>query len=177
MNSTEPSPRAMTKSSIVAFSNAGLPRIRSMTIVVPSSGVRKRSARPAVSVVALVGVAGAGDHVVAGAVAEVRPAGDAEALHGLPMLLGVGRLEERALVLVFVDAEPRERPDDPLGPLGAVAGGVGVFDAQHESAAVLAGVQPVVQRRSRAADVEHAGRRRREAHAGLVVNHVRSPGW
>ncbi len=45
-NTGEPSARAITKSSIFAFSNVGSPRTRSTTFVSPSSGVRNRSARP-----------------------------------------------------------------------------------------------------------------------------------
>ena len=42
---------------------------------------------------------------------------------------------------------------------------VGVLDAKHERAAMPAGVEPVEERSARAADVEIAGRRRRESDA------------
>ena len=54
----------------------------------------------------------------------------------------------------------------PLDHLVRRALGVGVLDAQHEHAAVAAREQPVEERRARAADVQVAGGRRREADAG-----------
>ena len=73
--------------------------------------------------------------------------------------LEVGSLEA---IIVGRDADPGERIDDPLRPLGAVPGLVGVLDPEHERAAALAGEGPVVQRRARPADMERAGRRRGE---------------
>ena len=72
-----------------------------------------------------------------------------------------------------MDADPRERVDDPLGPLRPVAGLVGVFDAQHERAAESLREGPVVQRRARPADVEEAGRRWGESESRGTA-HVRS---
>ena len=47
--------------------------------------------------------------------------------------------------------------------------GVGVLDAQHEHAAMPPRVEPVEERRARAADVKVSGRRRREADANHLV--------
>ena len=66
------------------------------------------------------------------------------------------RLEVRALV--GRHAQPVEGGDDPVGPLGAVAHLVGVLNAQHEGAAVLAHEEPVEERGPGAADVEVPGR-------------------
>ena len=88
------------------------------------------------------------------------------------MLLGVLALEVRALEVrvVGADADPGQRVDDALRPLGPVAGLVGVLDAQHERAAVALGERPVAQRGAGAADVEEAGGRGREAEAGADVH-------
>ncbi len=83
---------------------------------------------------------------------------------------GVLTLEVRALEVLVVggDPDPRQRVDDPLRPLGAVAGLVGVLDPQHEGTAEAASQRPVVQRRARPTDVERAGRRRRETEARAI---------
>src|SRR5690606_19358900 len=73
-------------------------------------------------------------------------------------------LEVRALVAAPGDADPVERGQDALGPLGPVTCRVGVLDAQHEHPALLLGEDPVLQRRTGAADVEHTGRGRGEAY-------------
>ena len=112
--------------------------------------------------------------VLAGAVAVVGAARRRSSVLRRPrVLVGVRRLEV---------AGPRRCParcrssrsarEDALGPLGPVARGVGVLDAQHEHAAVLLGVDPVLQRRAGAADVEHTGRGGGEAHA---YRHVPQP--
>ena len=75
-------------------------------------------------------------------------------------------LEVRALVddvLVPIEAEPLEPLEDRAGALVGAARLVGVLDAQQELAAVLARVEPVEERRSRAADVQVAGGRGRES--------------
>ena len=79
-------------------------------------------------------------------------------------------LEDRALVPV--QPEPRQGAIDPLGPLVAVALGVGVLDAQQERTALLTGEEPVEQGRAGASDVEIAGRRRREANPRAVGTRV-----
>ncbi len=79
-------------------------------------------------------------------------------------------LEVRTLVPVHTD--PAERALDAVDPLVAVALGVGVFDAQHERAAVLTRVDPVVQSGLGSADVEVTRRRRRKPHAWGARGHV-----
>ena len=93
---------------------------------------------------------------------------------GLAVLRLVGRLEVGALEdrVVAIDPDPGEGRDDALGPLGTVAGGVGVLDAQDEPAAGPLGQCPVEQRRTSTADMEHAGGRGSETNP----NHARPPG-
>ena len=79
-------------------------------------------------------------------------------------------------LLVPVEPEPLERVEDVVDQLGPVALGVGVLDAQEERAAGVAGEQPVEQGGAGAADVQVAGRRRREAAAGPALRlHLRHP--
>ena len=65
--------------------------------------------------------------------------------------------------LVEVEPEPVERLLDLLDRAGRLAGLVGVLDAQHRDAAVVAGEQPVVEGGANASDVEVPGRRGAEA--------------
>ncbi len=60
---------------------------------------------------------------------------------------------------VPIEAEPAQAVEDDVHGFLRVARGVGVFDAQDERAAGVAGVKPVEQRGARAADVEVAGGR------------------
>ncbi len=76
--------------------------------------------------------------------------------------------------LVPVEAEPPERVDDELDVLVGRARAVGVLDAQDEDAAVVAREQPVEQRRAGAADVQVAGRARREPYAHLPAHRPRT---
>ena len=73
--------------------------------------------------------------------------------------------------LVPVEPQPAQAVDDARHHVPRRALGVGVFDAEHERAAVPAGEQPVEERRARAADVEIAGGRRRKTNAdhGSIV--------
>ncbi len=64
---------------------------------------------------------------------------------------------------VRIQPEPVEVVADRLVELGPRALPVGVVDAQHEPAAVLPGEQEVVKRGADVADVQPAGRGRREA--------------
>ena len=64
---------------------------------------------------------------------------------------------------VPIEAEPLQPVDDGVDRRLRGALAVGVFDAQHHPAAVLLGVEPVEQRRARAADMQKAGGRRSEA--------------
>ncbi len=74
------------------------------------------------------------------------------------MALGVVALEVRAFEggVIRMDADPCEGIDDALVPLGPVAIGVGVLDAQHERAAKSLGERPVVERGAGTAHVEVA---------------------
>ncbi len=130
---------------------------------------RPEAAVPAVAVVAPVLVTGPGDDVLAGAVAVVSAPLLVELLRRGCVLGQVGRLEVRSLVLAGVDAEPGESADDAIDPLGLVARRVGVLDPQHHRAAGLQRQCPVEQDRPRAADMEHAGRRRRKAQPDVRI--------
>ncbi len=97
--------------------------------------------------------------VVPGAVAVVRLPGQVQLSAGGGVSLGIVRLEQRPFVGPALDAEPVQRVEDALHPLRTVPGRVGVLDPQHELAAVLAGVDPVLQGRSRSADMKQSSRR------------------
>ena len=71
--------------------------------------------------------------------------------------------DERAFVPV--EAEPSHPVEDPFDHLLRRSLDVGVFDPQHEHAAVPARVEPVEERRAGAADVEVAGGRGSEPDA------------
>ena len=58
-----------------------------------------------------------------------------------------------AYALVELDAEPLERLDDVLLRTGNEAVGVGVLNAEHEVAAVLARKEIVVERGAHTADM------------------------
>ena len=79
--------------------------------------------------------------------------------------LGVARraLELVDDVAVPIEAEPRQAVEDRLDGRGRRARAIGVLDAQQVLAAVMAGVQPVEERRARAADMQKAGGRGGEA--------------
>ena len=80
--------------------------------------------------------------------------------------LAVRRVRAALLdALVPVDLEPGERLDELAVALFAVAGGVGVFDAEDQLAPRVPGVGPVVERRADHADVRQARRRGAEPHA------------
>jgi len=66
-------------------------------------------------------------------------------------------------VAVPIEAEPRQAVDDRLDGRRRGARAVGVLDAQQVLAAVMAGVQPVEERRARAADMKITGGRGGEA--------------
>ena len=78
---------------------------------------------------------------------------------------------------VPIEPEPAQAVDDAGDHLPRGALGIGVFDAQHERAAVPAGVEPVEQRRPGAADVEIAGRRGSEADADHLLILACSRDW
>ncbi len=64
---------------------------------------------------------------------------------------------------VRLEAEPLQVIPDQLVELGSRALAVGVVDPEDEGAAMFPGKQIIVQRRADVADVQPAGRRRREA--------------
>src|SRR5437667_9430400 len=112
-------------------------------------------------------------------------------MYALPSEQAVGdflvALHARALehgLLVPVEAQPGEPVEDHLRMLVGRAGLVGVFDAQQELAAFVAGVQPVEKRGASASDVEEAGGGGGEADAGghetgvrCWVSGVRRSAW
>jgi hypothetical protein len=65
--------------------------------------------------------------------------------------------------LVPVHPEPAQPLQDHVDVLGLVPRGVGVLHAQDERAAGVAGIEPVEKRGAGAADMKHAGGRRRKA--------------
>ena len=69
---------------------------------------------------------------------------------------------------VKVDAEPAEGLDDVFLCTGHKAIGVGVFDAENEFAAVLAGKEVVIECCAHSTDVERAGGRGCETHANVA---------
>jgi hypothetical protein len=74
---------------------------------------------------------------------------------------GAGELEDS--VAVPVEAEPAHPVEDRVNRGLGGADAVGVFDPQQEAAAMVAGEEPVEQGRARAAQMQEAGRRGREA--------------
>ena len=79
--------------------------------------------------------------------------------------LGVPRPELRLVIFVAVpiEAEPAQPVEDRVDRRLGRARLVGVLDPQQVLAAVVAGEQPVEQRGARAADMQEAGGRGREA--------------
>ena len=90
---------------------------------------------------------------------------DVETLH---LLVGAERAADVG-TLVPVEPEPLHGAKDYLGVLLGGAGRVGVVDSQDEGAVVRAGEGPVVDRGARAADVQLARGRGREADADGTV--------
>ena len=77
---------------------------------------------------------------------------------------------------VPVEPEPVEAVEDRVDRGLGRALAVGVLDAQQERAAEALGVEPVEQRRARAADVQEAGRGGGEAGDDLGHGHARVNG-
>ena len=167
------------KSSSARCGNSTSPRTRSWTSTTPSSGVRKRRARPsprgspeiaAVPVVARRRVPGRRPlprplvDLLARARAGVQRAAVPQGLDRRRVCRLLRRLEVGALV--GGHAEPVQGVDDAVRPQGPVARLVGVLDPQDEGPPVLAHEEPVEERGPRAPDVEVAGRRRGEARPG-----------
>ena len=77
------------------------------------------------------------------------------------MALGARELADR--LAVPVEPEPFEPVENGRDRSLGRALAIGVLDAQQERSAETFGVEPVEQRRTRAADMQESGRRRREA--------------
>ena len=183
----------MTKSSMLAWSNSMRPCTRSSNVVSPS-GTRKRIARgaPAASRAATSAARERAARAVVhpGAARGFarprvwpsdRPACSSSDTRGRsrPARAAAARYLSSRSVWKYgacgpptpgpsshVESEPPHAVENAGDHVGRRALDVGVFDAEDERAAVPAGVEPVEQRRARAADVEIAGRRRRETDAG-----------
>ena len=67
--------------------------------------------------------------------------------------------------LVPIETEPPKVAEDHLLRLESGAGLIGVFHSHDERAAMVAGKEPVENRRARTADVEMTGGRRSETNA------------
>ena len=94
-------------------------------------------------------------------VTAIGAAGREQLLGDLAMALGALELADR--LAVPVQAEPFEPVENRVDRRLRRAFAVGVLDAQQERAAEALGVEPVEQSRARAADMQEAGRRGREA--------------
>src|SRR5690606_24766265 len=95
------------------------------------------------------------------------------AVHALRLEIGtVGAADLGALVPI--QAEPAEGVEDRRGVLRRAPLLVGVLDSKYECASMPSGVEPVVERGARTADVQAARGRRGEANPGML-RHVRTP--
>ena len=117
------------------------------------------------------------------AVAVVRVTGGDEAIGHRPIAIDPLRLRVGAVrpadprPFVPIEAEPSQAVENALDHVGRRALDVGVLDAQHEHAAMTTGKEPVEERGPRAADVQIAGRRRRESHAGCGHDAIVTSGY
>jgi hypothetical protein len=92
----------------------------------------------------------------------------------LGMAIGAGELEHG--IAIPVDAQPFQAREDRVDRRLRRARAVGILDTEQEFAAVMAGIQPVEQRRPCAAEVQVASRRRRKARDDRRARGRRS-GW
>ena len=83
------------------------------------------------------------------------------ALHGSVIEGAAFALADR--LAIKIEPEPVEHLDDLVDVGGRCEFRVGVFDAQHQFAAAVTGVEPVEQRRTRRAEMRKPGGRRRES--------------
>ena len=97
-----------------------------------------------------------GADVVGGGGGVVRVSAGEKLVECLGVPLGPLGLEDRPLV--EIEVQPPQGVEDLVDVLRRGPRPVGIFDPQHEGAAVAPRQQPVVQRRSRAADVQCPGR-------------------
>ena len=101
---------------------------------------------------------------IGGAVTRVRVSGLDQATRGEAIPIEPLRLKVRRVrpsdVRPFVPAqpEPAQAVEDAGDHVGRGSLDVGVFDAEQERAVVAARIEPVEERRARAADVQIAGR-------------------
>ena len=102
--------------------------------------------------------------------ARIGVAGGAQSLGQGVIAFEALRLEIRPLVPI--QPQPAQAIEHRLDQLGAGAVGVSVFDAQDKDAALIAGEEPVEERRARAADVQEAGGRRRKPNPNFIFSHV-----
>ena len=77
------------------------------------------------------------------------------------MLLRIVALAKGAFIRL--EAKPRHRRNDDVDPLFSISVSVGIFNAQEEHAAGMAGEEPIEERRARTSDMEEPSWRRREA--------------
>ena len=129
----------MTRSSSVSFGNSMRPADQVVPRGQPSSGMRMR-------------IAPSSSYAFPSATSRSRLL--AAVLHPVELE------RDRA---VPVEAEPAQRLLNLVDRLGDLAARVGVLDPQAELAALVTGEEPVEERRVYPADVEKAGRARREA--------------
>ena len=84
-----------------------------------------------------------------------------------------GEMRLKIRLAVPVEAEPFHAIEDRVDRRLGGARLVGVLDPEHEAAAAMARVEPVEQGRAGAADVQEAGRRRRETGDDFACAHAR----
>ena len=109
------------------------------------------------------GLGAHGGEVIGREVAAIGFAGGEHGVRDLRMAGGAGGLEDG--LFIAVEAEPVQPVQDGLGGGVGAAGAVGVFHAEQEGAAVVAGEEVVEQRGAGAADMQHAGGGRGETGA------------
>ena len=81
----------------------------------------------------------------------------------MPIQIEALGLKEGAFIPI--EAEPLQSSRDVVGEFGARSLGVGIFDPQNELPAVVTRKQPVKHRCASGADMQIAGRARRDANA------------
>ena len=98
---------------------------------------------------------------------------DVPAVDVAPLALAVGAVvAAEAYAFVELNAQPLEGFDDILLCARHKAGGVGVFDAENEVAAVLAGEKIVVEGGTHAADMQRPRGAGCEAHTDFSFGHI-----
>ena len=85
--------------------------------------------------------------------------------------MGRGAVQGKAfgLLVLFVpgQTQPAQSLEDGLDAGLGVALDIGVVQAQHHGSVVVAGIEPIENKRARAADVEKTGGRRRKSNANI----------